>query len=341
MTEDGKNEGNSIAEALEETTAPDDDATVQISGTELAAIRQSATSMELTAEELRQINRKRKPTPDDDEHDATRTFDRNRLDAMMAEKAEQAASPPTPDPVEESDEVDEVDEVELDELDELSEADMRAIVFGDTPAEGHLAEQTPDVAGEQVYSQDPDQLAPEFVELSDDELDVLPGDDLDEPSDDELSDDDLDELSDDDLDELSDAEFDELAQELSDSTVDEPEALDEPSTPAPNSAPAPKSAPVPQRAPAPQVDAPTPQASDLTGISDLNDEDLGSLRGAESRILLVGGTLASLAMLVVGAMRLWGHGYFTVVHPVMAGMFVAVGFLCLGAALIAVLQGRI
>ena len=160
MTEDGKNKDNSIADAIEDTAGADEDATVQISGTELAAIRQSATSMELSAEELRQINnRKRKAAPDDgdDEDDATRTFDRDELDAMMARKQEHDAQDGASgeslsddasgvakvraaveearsraDAAEQQEEPSE--DIDDTGLDEFSEADMRAIVFGDTPA---------------------------------------------------------------------------------------------------------------------------------------------------------------------------------------------------------------
>ncbi|QDG52771.1 hypothetical protein FIV42_19090 [Persicimonas caeni] len=319
MSDDGEKQAKSLAEALAESAeAAQEDATVQISKTELAAIRQSASNGSMTPEMLREINRNRSGKADE-EDDATQTFDRRKLSAMLEEHSsaddladgaivnaavEQARGDDEPNTTEfvldEDDEDDENDGdlLSTDGLDELSDADLHAIVFGD---EDEAADEDP-AAG--------------LDELSDADLHAVVFGAEDDPL----------------ADPLDDPEFDSL-EEL---TADDPEELEAPAEP---EAPAlPTEPPAQPAPPAPVADK--PRDAQPPASMPVDDEPLDDFRGAESRLLSVGALLGSLAMIVAGGLRLGTSDMLGVLHPVVAGMMIAVGILILMGMLVSFLQRR-
>lgn len=308
MTDDGQNKPKSVADALAESAAAADDqedATVQISSAELAAIRQSASNPALTPEVLREMNRRRKEGPPEDEDDATQTFDRSKLSSLLQEDSsateeitdgamagaavEEARQASEADPQTLENDLEAEFEVELDEedflgdgLDDLSDADLHAVVFGDSESEITL---------------EPDSEP-------DPEPDTIDGDA--------------------DIEALDDDEFDELAMLTEDDEDDE--AL-VPADPAPARPPEPQPAPQP----APAQPAP-PQLSEEDLVTDF--------RGTESRLMSAGATLGGLGLIAAGVARLATEGTLTMIHPTVAGMMIFVGGLFLLGVLVYFLQRR-
>lgn len=341
-----------MAEAFAESdAAAQEDATLQISKAELAAIRQSASNPAINVEMLREINRNRAFEPQE-EDDATQTFDRSSLETLL--EADSAVTDEVVDAaytnaaVEQArqEEVDpETVQFDLDEepsladfagqgLDELSDADLHAVVFGDAsePEQPEPSEQPP-----RIHYPDPPDRADAFdlFDVSEEDSGRFPP-----PAQVEDDFDGLDELSDADLhavvfgDELSDAseeaeaepdpladpEFEALEELTADDLIEE-EELPDSGTPV---------------AGPPEFSEPRPPVSDTVADNPAPED----FRGAESRLLSIGATLGSLAMLAAGSLRIATADMLTFLHPVVAGMMVAIGLLVLMGIFVSFLKHR-
>ncbi len=326
MSEDGHNQDPS-ANGPASDKADGEDATVQISKAELAAIRQSANNPAMTPEMLREINRRRlqAQASADEEQDSTRTFDRSRLDALLHQDpptaevdqddidtgvadgaladlaiSEAMANADWMDADDDSPGVDPIDDIEELDLDELSDADLHDVVFG--------GDQPPPIDGLDELS-DADLRAVVFGDGEDDGVEVGgdAGVDLPAPQPGEDT-----------------GNLDELA-ELADRTV--------PANPAPQLEVAPPQMPA-ARPPAPQPSAP-PAPADL-----MDDAPLETFRSSESRLLIGLGGVGGAALVGAGGARILAEGVLTQIHPVIAGMMMLVGFLMLIGVAVAVLQRR-
>lgn len=304
MSDDEKNERNEVAEAIEKAAAAvGDDATLQISAAELAAIRQSASNPKITPDMIKEKVAREKELaaqkaqgsleettspgaqksntliPPDNENDATASVDRSELAAFLedhgagvgtADTAEQA--PPAGH--------DERSDAEFagEGLGEFSDADLRAVVFGDG---------------------DPVEEETTAVPIPDDIRKFAPDDE-------------------------GDAEETTAVPIPGDMREFAPDDDDEPAPPSSGAETLDEVTPEP---------APAPHAS-AHPSTDVDEPVSTTFRSTESTLLLVGGVVVGLGMIAGGITYFVSPETLPSVHPVVAGMSAVIGVLFLLGAFI-------